>query len=159
LARRQGQLPDEYTVFHGVHWTRQYQGTTLYGESDFVVLNPAGRVLFIEQKNGSLRETKEGLFKALERVGNRPLARFNGECDFFGNQVWTSGQILFDRVSRFKGQQQAAVVLTDVDPQEKPLAQELPVLFCGITRATVRLDVVCNERNPWVAEHLIPTTG
>ena len=94
-----------------------------------------------------------------QRQGTRTLARFTGECDLFGNQVWTSGQILFDRVRRFKGRQQAAVVLTDLDPQEKRLAQELQVLFCGMTRATVRLDVVCNERNPWVAEHLIPTTG
>jgi len=107
----------------------------------------------------SCRGMESTVFKELERVGNRTLARFTGEYDLFGNQVWTSGQIPFDTVRRFKGQQQAAVILTDVDPQEKRLTQELQVLFCGMTRATVRLDVVCNERNPWVAEHLTPVMG
>ena len=27
-------MPDDYRVFHGVHWTRQYKGRTLYGEID-----------------------------------------------------------------------------------------------------------------------------
>ena len=63
LALLEKQLPDEYTVFHGVHWTRQYRGNTLYGEIDFVVLNSAGDILCIEQKNGPLRETGEGLVK------------------------------------------------------------------------------------------------
>jgi Holliday junction resolvase-like predicted endonuclease len=34
-------------VFHDVHWTH-------FGEIDFIVLNRAGAVLFIEQKNGTL---------------------------------------------------------------------------------------------------------
>jgi hypothetical protein len=63
LATLRDALPDEYTVFHGVHWTRQYKGRTLYGEIDFVVINDAGRVLCIEQKNGGLEESKDGLFK------------------------------------------------------------------------------------------------
>jgi hypothetical protein len=28
------------------------------------------------------------------------------------------------------------------------------VLFCGMTRATVRLEVVCEEANAWVVERL-----
>jgi hypothetical protein len=39
LALLRDTLPDEYTVFHGVHWTRQYKGRTLFGEIDFMVLN------------------------------------------------------------------------------------------------------------------------
>jgi hypothetical protein len=38
-------------------------------------------------------------------VGNHTLARFDGEYDLFGNQVYSKGQILFDTVRRFKGQQ------------------------------------------------------
>ena len=63
LATLRDALPDDYTVFHGVHWTRQYTGRTLYGEIDFVVVNNAGRVLCIEQKNGGLEESEGGLFK------------------------------------------------------------------------------------------------
>jgi len=48
----------------------------------------------------------------------------------------------------------AAVILTDVAPREHHLIQELQVLFCGMTRATVRLDLVCHRENAWVVERL-----
>ena len=58
------ELPDAYTVFHGVHWTREYKGKTLYGEIDFIIINQTGKVLLIEQKNGKLTENeKDGLIK------------------------------------------------------------------------------------------------
>jgi hypothetical protein len=63
LAMLHDRLPAAYTVFHGVHWTRQYKGRTLYGEIDFVVLNRAGQVLCIEQKNGPLEEADGQLIK------------------------------------------------------------------------------------------------
>ena len=59
-------LPDEYTIFHGVHWTQLDNiGHTfsVYGEIDFIVLSPQGRLLLIEQKSGFLAETDEGLAK------------------------------------------------------------------------------------------------
>ncbi len=56
-------LPDDYVVFHGVHWSREYQRGTAYGEVDFVVVNQSGDVLLIEQKNGRLEETNQGLVK------------------------------------------------------------------------------------------------
>jgi hypothetical protein len=33
LALLRDELPDDYTVFHGVHWTRQYKGRTLSGRN------------------------------------------------------------------------------------------------------------------------------
>jgi hypothetical protein len=60
LAER---LPDAYTVYHGVHWTRIEKAVSTYGEVDFVVLAPDGRVLLIEQKSGFLDETDDGLVK------------------------------------------------------------------------------------------------
>jgi hypothetical protein len=48
------ELPNDFTVFHGARWSR---------EIDFVVLNRSGEVLFIEQKNGALEETGDGLVK------------------------------------------------------------------------------------------------
>jgi len=56
-------LPEELTVFHGVHWTRVDRGTAVFGEVDFVVVAPSARLLLIEQKSGFLNETPEGLVK------------------------------------------------------------------------------------------------
>ncbi|MFZ4538958.1 ATP-binding domain-containing protein [Propionivibrio sp.] len=56
-------LPDDYTVYHGVHWTRIQHGFALVGEIDFAVVSPAGKLLLIEQKSGFLAETPEGLVK------------------------------------------------------------------------------------------------
>ena len=66
LRDLKAKLPADYTVFHGVHWSREYKGHTVYGEVDFVVVNRSGDVLLIEQKNGSLEETGEGLVKLYE---------------------------------------------------------------------------------------------
>jgi hypothetical protein len=60
LLALQSRLPDDYTVYHGVHWTREHRGDTAYGEIDFAVVNRAGHVLVIEQKNGTLEETDDG---------------------------------------------------------------------------------------------------
>lgn len=56
-------LPDELTVYHGVHWTRLEDGFSVYGEVDFIIVAPDGRMLLIEQKAGFLTETPEGLVK------------------------------------------------------------------------------------------------
>ncbi len=63
LRRFAAELPDDYLVFHGVHWTRVEHEFSVYGEIDFVVVGPAGQVLAIEQKNGPLEETPTGLVK------------------------------------------------------------------------------------------------
>ena len=63
LQALKAQLPEDYTVFHGVHWSREYAAWTHFGEIDFVVLNRSGDVLFIEQKNGTLEESAAGLVK------------------------------------------------------------------------------------------------
>lgn len=63
LAKLEASLPDAYTVYHGVHWTRVGNGFSAFGEIDFVVVNPAGSMLLIEQKSGFLQETAEGLVK------------------------------------------------------------------------------------------------
>ncbi|MGB6054566.1 MAG: ATP-binding domain-containing protein [Burkholderiaceae bacterium] len=58
-----------YHVYHGVHWTKIEKGFSAYGEIDFIVVAPNGRVLLIEQKSGFLTETPEGLVK---NYRNRP---------------------------------------------------------------------------------------
>ena len=56
-------LPDEYTVYHGIHWSTLDRGHAVFGEIDFVVVNRSGDLLLIEQKLGFLGETAEGLVK------------------------------------------------------------------------------------------------
>ncbi|RFU44115.1 nuclease-related domain-containing DEAD/DEAH box helicase [Paraburkholderia sp. DHOC27] len=63
LTLLEGALPDDYTVYHGVHWTRLNQGFSVFGEADFVIVSPSGRVMIVEQKTGFLRETPKGLVK------------------------------------------------------------------------------------------------
>jgi hypothetical protein len=63
LAVLERALPDAFTVYHGVHWTRFKDGFSLYGEIDFAVVAPNARVLFVEQKSGFLEETADGLHK------------------------------------------------------------------------------------------------
>ncbi|WP_322008064.1 ATP-binding domain-containing protein [Paraburkholderia tropica] len=64
LALLERGLPAGYTVYHGVHWTRLAEGFSVFGEADFAIVSPSGRVMIVEQKTGFLRETKDGLVKA-----------------------------------------------------------------------------------------------
>ena len=63
LALLETALSDAYTVYHGVHWTRLNQGFSVFGEADFVIVSPSGRVMIVEQRTGFLRETPKGLVK------------------------------------------------------------------------------------------------
>jgi superfamily I DNA and RNA helicase len=62
--------------------------------------------------------------------------------------VFTSGKIGYDSIYRYKGQQSPSVILVDVDPDPGKLERAQRTLYCGMTRATVRLDIVANEANP-----------
>ena len=63
LALLAASLPDAYTVYHAVHWTRLEHGYSVHGEIDFVVVNQVGALLLIEQKSGFLEEAGDGLKK------------------------------------------------------------------------------------------------
>ena len=67
-------LPDDYTVYHAVHWTNVERGFSVFGEIDFVVVNREGHVLLVEQKTGFLEEGADGLLKRERgRVRNVPV--------------------------------------------------------------------------------------
>ncbi|MFZ5538877.1 MAG: ATP-binding domain-containing protein [Pseudomonadota bacterium] len=66
LATLESGLPEDLTVFHGVHWTRIDRGHAVFGEIDFVIVSPSARVLLVEQKSGFLSETADGLVKKYE---------------------------------------------------------------------------------------------
>jgi hypothetical protein len=82
-------LPDDYLVYHGVHWTRIDKGFSAYGEIDFIVLAPSGRVLLIEQKSGFLDETPDGLVK-----------KYQGKAKNVRNQIMRAVQNLMTRFSK-----------------------------------------------------------
>ena len=55
----------------------------------------------------------------------------------------TEGQLYFDSIYRFKGLESPAVILVDIEFDELNKHQQ-HVLFCGMTRATVKLDLLVN---------------
>ena len=94
------------------------------------------------------------IFSEMERVGNCRLRRFTGDYDLFGNQVFTEGQLIFDSVGRFKGQEAPAVILVDMDAPGPPGVRDTRLVFSGMTRATVRLEILL-KRGSWPAEAML----
>lgn len=107
----------------------------------------------------SCRGLKHSALADVERVANRTLARFTGDYDMHGEQLRTDGQILLDTVRRFKGQQSPAVILTDIEPGGERISEALMVAYCGMTRATVKLELLARRGNPWVAQYLSPAVS
>ena len=89
LALLERALPAEYTVYHGVHWTRIEGNFSAYGEIDFIIVAPNGRVLLIEQKSGFLDETPEGLVK-----------KYQGKHKIVLNQIVQTVQALIGKFNR-----------------------------------------------------------
>ncbi len=67
-------LPDDYTVYHAVHWTNVERGFSVFGEIDFAIVGRQGDLLLVEQKTGFLEEGADGLLKRERgRVRNVPV--------------------------------------------------------------------------------------
>lgn len=77
LDRLARELPDDYTVFHGVHWTRIDKGSSIFGEIDFAIVSPGGKLLLIEQKSGFLDETPDGLVKHYGKAEKKVASQLN----------------------------------------------------------------------------------
>ena len=102
----------------------------------------------------SMRGLARATFAQEKRVGAFTLSRPTGGYDLLGNQLFENGQLRFDTVYRFKGQQAPAIILTDVDPNQDRLDHAERLLFTAMTRATVRLELVLREGNS-AAERLM----
>jgi hypothetical protein len=74
-------LPDTLTVYHGVHWTRLDKGMAAFGEIDFVIVSPSGRVLLLEQKSGFLTESADGLVKKYQGKEKRVATQLGRTLD------------------------------------------------------------------------------
>ncbi len=84
----------------------------------------------------------------MDKIGGVKVRSFTGDYDSDGNQLLTDGDLVFDSVFRFKGKESPAVILVDVNPSGDKLEVSQRILYCGMTRATIRLDVVVNNNNP-----------
>jgi hypothetical protein len=62
LVRLRDGLSDRFTIYHGVHWARADHSGSAYGEIDFIIANPYGRLLAIEQKDTQIIATGTDLF-------------------------------------------------------------------------------------------------
>lgn len=75
LADLRDGLPDDYAVYHSVHWTNVTgNDRSVFGEADLVVVNRAGEALVIEVKGGALEETGNGLAKRHDGMSPKPVA-------------------------------------------------------------------------------------
>ena len=92
----------------------------------------------------TMRGHADSPFSDRNRLGGFAVRRFTGKYDLHGDQLMTEGEIYFDSIGRFKGQQAPAVILCDVDPDPER-AESLARLYCGMTRATVRLELLANR--------------
>ncbi len=81
-------LPDTFDVFHNLPWSSVHQGNQQFGEIDLVVISPAGHILLIEVKAGSIHEGSSALTKTYGGSG--------GSKDI-GNQVRRQHSILKTR--------------------------------------------------------------
>jgi hypothetical protein len=70
LLRLRDELPDKYSVFHGVHWTKIEDDAAIYGEIDFIIVNPYGKILAIEQKETQVEIDKKGRLIAIYHERN-----------------------------------------------------------------------------------------
>ncbi len=93
LALFERALPDDFTVYHAVHFTNVEQGYSIYGDIDFAVVGPHGQVLLVEQVSGFLEENIAGLQK---KAGGRPRN--------VAVQIGQSVQRLQSRLSKRLGQ-------------------------------------------------------
>jgi hypothetical protein len=102
----------------------------------------------------SMRGLGRASFAQEARIGTFTLARPTGGYDLLGNQVFEKGQLRFDTVYRFKGQQAPAIILTDIEPNENRSDHTDRLLFAAMTRAMVRLELVARDGNA-LAERLL----
>lgn len=93
----------------------------------------------------SMRGLANSTFGTIEMIAGLPVRRFTQKYEGSA-QIYTEGELVFETIRRFKGQQAPLVILTDVDPDmNRELDQNL--LYCGLTRPTVQLVIVGSSKN------------
>ena len=83
------------------------------------------------------------------QFGNYSVKKFTGNYDSAGEQIYQDGDVVFDSIYRFKGQESPAIILCDVSPTEDKRDHWEKILFCGMTRPTLRLEMLVDQSSPW----------
>jgi superfamily I DNA and RNA helicase len=91
----------------------------------------------------------------LDQLGQHALHSFTGGYDLLGNPMFRKGGLLAESVYRFKGQSAPAVIFTELDFTELD-ERTVRKLFVGMTRASLKLVLVCSERAASLLEKFIP---
>jgi len=84
------------------------------------------------------------------QIGKHKVRKFAGNYDANNEQIYTNGDPNFDTIFRFKGQQAPVVILVDLDEAVKRDDWAVRVLYCAMTRATVRLELIVEQECPWL---------
>ncbi|HEX4855793.1 MAG TPA: ATP-binding domain-containing protein [Limnobacter sp.] len=74
LLQLQADLPDNFTIYHGIHWSRIEHGLTVTGRIQFLVLGPSGILYSILMKTG-LMKVEQG--RVLKQLGEQRQDVFN----------------------------------------------------------------------------------
>ncbi len=98
----------------------------------------------------SCRGTQSTALGETLQIGKHKIRKFTGKYDAKNDQIYTDGDVTFETIFRFKGQQAPAVVLVDLDKTIKKDAWATGILYCAMTRATVRLELVVQKECPWI---------
>ena len=98
----------------------------------------------------SCRGTKSTALADVSQIGKHKLRKFTNEYNANNEQIYTDGDLNFDTIFRFKGQQAPCVILVDLDDTIKRDDWHTGILYCAMTRATVRLELVVTQSCPWL---------
>ena len=93
----------------------------------------------------SCRGMETAALRETDRLGNHFVKRFTGKYDEHENQIYTQGELIFDTIFRYKGQQAPAIILTDLDDSLALNERSRKILYCAMTRATVLLELMVEE--------------
>jgi len=125
-------LPDEYTIFHGVHWTQLDNiGHTfsVYGEIDFIVLSPQGRLLLIEQKSGFLLRSVSALRQRFGNEGDKLSIDYLLYCPDYQVKKIEAAGLAADRIVDARQRDRLASIIQTILPAAAaPTAQRERVL-------------------------------
>ena len=97
----------------------------------------------------SCRGMQSTALSDLSQIGKYKVRRFTGKYDANNNQIYTDGDLRFDTIFRYKGQQAPVIILVDLDDEFDRSEWTTGVLYCAMTRATVRLELVVQRQCPW----------
>ena len=99
----------------------------------------------------SCRGTQSTALANVTQIGKYKLRKFTGKYNDQNEQIYTDGDVYFDTIYRYKGQQAPVVILVDLDNTLKKNDWAVGILYCAMTRATLRLELVVHQDCPWLA--------